>query len=486
MVDVPLEIWLRIASFIPDNDLYNLRGVSHIFFMLAMDAQWSRTRISSDITWYKTLERLSDPFVARRVTSLAIYLTLDKSTGNDNSQLYKLLRSRFRSSHQTLANFFRLKPVELERKETTRRCKLQDVIDVISASNGNFPNVRELSVDGCLFFSQNPIPLPTLSPLFWLPFSNNLISLSLDGTMEEFRFMLGSGASTFRSLKQLQLRFEQSYEGEGDSSVLTYVIAPFINKMNAHLEDLLVWSRSDLDISHFFASLALFPALQRFKVKMFLSRSLRDPSGLQTIISNAAPRLKKLAIGSASRSLGMGMESLDTLWDIPFSPWLLNFISNKNNLPCIQVLDVYALYMADRIRAFLDFIYKACDRLTEIFVRDRYLSFDEAVSVIKAAAHCSNLTYLRLTVRTLDIALIECLADKVPDVRRIYLAIGEPYPQEADVVAQLRGRRYEYWKVEDISIWHLEGHQRMVDTLYALARSVPSLRSFFGNGHMKL
>lgn len=414
----------------------------------------------SSLLWYTIIR---DPFVARTVTNLSIYLTLDKSTGDDNSQLYKLLRSRFRSSHQTLSNFFRIKSVELERKETIRRCKLQDVIDVISASNGNFPNVQELSVDGCLFFSQNPTPLPTLSSSFWLPFSDNLISLSLDGTMEEFRFMLGSG-HTFRSLKQLQLRFEQSYEGEGDFSVLIHIIAPFINKMNTHLDDLMIWSRSDLDISDFFTSLSLFPALRKFKVKMFLSRSLRNSSGLQNIILNAASRLEKLSIGRASRSLGLGMESLDTLWDIPFSRWLLDFISNRNNFPRIQVLDVYALYKPDGIRVLLDFTYKTCDRLTEIFVRDRYLPPDEAVSVIKAASHCSNLTYLRLTVRTLDIALIECLADKVPDVRRIYLAIGEPYPQELDVVAVSSFIRHRDEVADNLSVatasttlWTLEG-----------------------------
>ncbi|PPQ69190.1 hypothetical protein CVT25_006968 [Psilocybe cyanescens] len=485
MVDVPLEIWLRIASFIPDNDLYNLRGVSHMFFTLAMDAQWSRTRISSDITWYKTLERLSDPYVARKVTNLSIYLTLDKSTVDDNSQLYKLLRSRFRSSHQTLANFFRIKPVELDRKETIRRCKLKDVIDVISASNGNFPNVRELSVDGCLFFSQGPTPLPILSPSFWLPFSNNLGSLSLGGTMEEFRFMLESG-HTFSSLKQLQLRFEQSYDGEGDSSVLIDIIAPFINRMNRHLEDLMVWSRSDLDISDFFISLSSLSALRRFKVKMFYTRSLRNSAGLESIILNASPHLEKLSIRHSSRSLGLGLESLDTLWDMPFSQWLLELISNKEKFPRIQILDIYALYKPAGIHVFLDFIHKASDKLTEIIVRDRYLSPNEAMLVIGAASHCSSLTYLRLTVRTLDIALIDCLADKVPGVRRIYLAIGEPNPHGSDVLEQLQGQCYEHWKLQDISIWHLEGHQRMVDTLLALARSVPSLRSFFGNGHMNL
>lgn len=251
--------------------------------------------------------------------------------------------------------------------------------------------------------------------------------------MEEFRFMLESG-HTFSSLKQLQLRFEQSYDGEGDSSVLIDIIAPFINRMNRHLEDLMVWSRSDLDISDFFISLSSFSALRRFKVKMFYTRSLRNSAGLESIILNASPHLEKLSIRHSSRSLGLGLESLDTLWDMPFSQWLLELISNKEKFPRIQILDIYALYKPAGIHVFLDFIHKASDKLTEIIVRDRYLSPNEAMLVIGAASHCSSLTYLRLTVRTLDIALIDCLADKVPGVRRIYLAIGEPNPHGSDVL----------------------------------------------------
>jgi len=47
----------------------------------------------------------------------------------------------------------------------------------------------------------------------------------------------------------------------------------------------------------------------------------------------------------------------------------------------------------------------------------------------------------------------------------------------------LQHRRYDKWKLKDITIW--QGGQEMDwESMRALARSIPSVMSFFGNGHM--
>lgn len=48
MVELPTELWLRIAYFVPDIDLYRLASVNHLFFDLAMDRQYKQLVIDHD------------------------------------------------------------------------------------------------------------------------------------------------------------------------------------------------------------------------------------------------------------------------------------------------------------------------------------------------------------------------------------------------------------------------------------------------------
>ena len=64
MADVPPEIWLHVAKFIPKEDLRDLFGVNSIFFNIAMDIRYREILISTttvhDIMEFKleTLKRL--------------------------------------------------------------------------------------------------------------------------------------------------------------------------------------------------------------------------------------------------------------------------------------------------------------------------------------------------------------------------------------------------------------------------------------------
>ena len=52
-------------------------------------------------------------------------------------------------------------------------------------------------------------------------------------------------------------------------------------------------------------------------------------------------------------------------------------------------------------------------------------------------------------------------------------------------VQDLGTRSYTNWKLEDLTIWQ-NGQEADSDVMLAFARSVPSLTSFFSNGHMQL
>ena len=64
MDNIPPEIWLHVAKFIPKEDLRDLLGVNGIFFNIAMDVRYRETVISTitmqDIMKFRleTLKRL--------------------------------------------------------------------------------------------------------------------------------------------------------------------------------------------------------------------------------------------------------------------------------------------------------------------------------------------------------------------------------------------------------------------------------------------
>lgn len=48
MVELPTELWLRIAYFVADVDLYRLTSVNRLFFDLAMDRRYKQLVIDHD------------------------------------------------------------------------------------------------------------------------------------------------------------------------------------------------------------------------------------------------------------------------------------------------------------------------------------------------------------------------------------------------------------------------------------------------------
>lgn len=47
MVDIPPEIWYRIARFVPEEELCHLLGANTVFFDLAMNLRWKEVSIQT-------------------------------------------------------------------------------------------------------------------------------------------------------------------------------------------------------------------------------------------------------------------------------------------------------------------------------------------------------------------------------------------------------------------------------------------------------
>ena len=281
-----------------------------------------------------------------------------------------------------------------------------------------FVNVRELYID-----LLDPSPLYDLPPLyssFWSAFGPKLYTLTLSGTLEDFRTLIHSNPP-LDALQELRVEFARSsLDGmDADRAILMNILLPFINNLAPHLLSLRLWSWASLDLSSFFLQLAPFPGLKTLNVRTPFNQAFRDASGLKDLICNSSGTLRRVNL----RLNPTG--SVDPSIEEPLSRWLLECISDERFLSQLQGLDIYPTTMVAGMEFLLRCIQRTSKDLVELTLRDRYLQGREVNAVIDAASSCSNLTYLKMNIRTLDVAVMDLLAFKLPKIDRLWLSVGD-------------------------------------------------------------
>lgn len=57
-MNIPVEIWLNIARFIPLDELLHLYSVNHVLFNIAMDARYRTINFEYHREMFENVERL--------------------------------------------------------------------------------------------------------------------------------------------------------------------------------------------------------------------------------------------------------------------------------------------------------------------------------------------------------------------------------------------------------------------------------------------
>jgi hypothetical protein len=295
-----------------------------------------------------------------------------------------------------------------------------DLINAILKITNKLVNVRELYIK--LYIDiWDPPPLYDLQPLFlsfWSSFGPKLYTLSFTGMLEDFRTLINSNP-TLGKLRDLHVVFTRfctaPIQIETSRTILVDLILPFINNLAPHLLSLKLWSWVSIDLSTFFFQLAPFPSLKALNVWTCFN-NFGDPSGLKGLICDSSNTLQSICLHLNPATS-----------EEPLSRWLLECISDERFFSKLQVLDIYPTYTV----AGMEFLYRCIQRtsrnLVDLIV-DRRLQDHEVNTVIDAASSCQNLTYLRMKIRRLDVALTDRLALKLPRINRLWLSIGEHDP----------------------------------------------------------
>ncbi|KAF8150080.1 hypothetical protein B0H34DRAFT_666642 [Crassisporium funariophilum] len=484
MTDIPPEIWLHIAKFIPDKTLGGMIGVNSVFFDVAMDIRYKEVVIETKRrkAAMTTLQRLRESMSARRVQRLSLRLTHYKDS-KGGVPTADPRHTRYHTLQDTFQRVFRSsrKPVPHQQKPTMP--SFADLINDLIAITPGFVNVHELFID-----SWDLPPTYNLHPLFtsfWSSFGNNLRAVSLGCNLDGYRVLTNS-QPTFSHLQDFRMEFINNLfhtDQEAEAAILVNDLAPFINGLSPHLESFRVWSWVALDLSAFFDRLSLFPALRCLNVRAPFNRGFTNASGLKGLICDNAATLQKVDL-----RLNPSGISLDPSAEEPLSQWLLECTSDPKFLSNLHALEIYPTILPGGMVSLLGCIHRNSQSLKELIVRDRYLQRDEVHLVLDAASLCKHMTYLRLNVWKLDVALMDYMGTKIPHIQRLWLSIAEnghndPASSIDTFVQEMHTRSYTNWKLKDITIWQ-GGEEVDGDIMLALARSIPSVQSFYGNGHM--
>ncbi|GLB40242.1 putative protein with domain at the C-termini of GCD6, eIF-2B epsilon, eIF-4 gamma and eIF-5 [Lyophyllum shimeji] len=478
---LPTEVWLLVARFVDEEVLRDLLGVNRLFLDLAMDIRYSKIEFD-DMTLKasKTISRLSDPTIARRVRRLDLQLNqlarrkpVERGVPGRVSPrgFMQRLTTALLHLHPSLPSL--LASAKSDSSKSPRTISFEDLTAVLPA----MVNVEEFSID-----SWN---LPTqfdLRPFFsaaWLGFGTKIRKLSLGGNIEGFKVLLAS-KPVLSALEELHFEFTDNMNPPRPNSteglhidtttrtLLRDFVAPFINDLGAQLRVLKLCSWASIDLSSFFKQLGPFPRLQTLKVWAAFDRSFaNDPSGLTQVLYGAAPTLKHLMLRLNPSGLFVHPEA-----DLALCNWLAETVNNNDQLATgLRSLELYPSAGVAGLDCLIVLIRRSAATLERLNVKDRYLLLPEITRISAPFSSYTRLRYLRLNVRKLPVELFDLLAPSFPNLHSLVLRAADGEPAE-DFTTQVQTRRYEEWKLYDIEIWQ-GGNELEHETMLLLKECIP-------------
>ncbi|TFK36649.1 hypothetical protein BDQ12DRAFT_736745 [Crucibulum laeve] len=478
MIELPTDVWLHVAQFLPDEDILRMLGVNSVFFDLAMDKRYNEVTIydwKEPTRW--TLSRLIEPSIAKRVRSLKLRFSHVKERATKSS--WKQVRDQLLNvAHLPNSFFVGNKPNMTKVPESFNK-----LVNALVAVFPNLVNLTELAID-----SWDLPPSYSLQPIFasaWPSFGPQLKRLLFGGHLEGYRLMIASNPK-LDGVRELDLEFTNNLhrvDPAADVAILVDVIAPFVNRLSPQLHSLKVWSWASSDLSSLFLRLESFPQLQHFNIRTpFNMVFSENPSGLKRLLCNTSSTLQK--VGLRLNPLGA---VIDPAAEETLLHWLSDCVSEEQMFRSVKILDIYPTNLPGGMDVLVSSINHAAENLTQLIVRDRYLHLRDIVWVAEALASCNHLTYLRMNVWKLRAELFDICSKSTPNLQSLWLYAADTIIaplSEDDFASQMKIRSYPDWRLNDIGVWE-GGFAVGMEMMMIIAQSIPSVTSLWGSGDMK-
>ncbi|KAJ7903443.1 hypothetical protein B0H14DRAFT_3851256 [Mycena olivaceomarginata] len=421
MPALPAELWLYIASFIPDDEILQSRliGVNLVFYNLVLELRSQRyntIRVETvNTTTEALLRQLRNPAVASHVRSLIVC----PSAGFQSKAAAPSLWQKITSGYGYYAK---------------ARLTVEAIVDALVLVFPGLTGLTRFDVD--LLDVSPEYDLQRFFRSAWAAFGAQLERIYVAGRPEMFRRFVASD-SRLVSCTTLMLRFTDE---------LDYDVS--------ELQTLTLWSWSTLDLSGLVRALGHFPRLSTFNLRAPFNKAFSDPSGAERAARNPRRHAGRLAMDPASEQV--------------LAAWLLSHAARPRVLAGLELLRI---------------------TLTTLAVKDRYFDLDEVAALLAPVAHRApgeGLVALRLNVRVWNTALFDLLAGTLPGLKSLTLYVSGAHPDRAareQFFAEMHARSFASWRLNDIGVWQ-GGSEVPPGTMRRLAECIPSVRSFWENGHM--
>ncbi|KAJ7227271.1 hypothetical protein GGX14DRAFT_629141 [Mycena pura] len=485
MPELPTELLLRISNFIPEDELPALIGVSLTFYNLVLDLRYSKIRLETvDARTERRLQRLRRAF-HHSVAMLVSMFNRDPVPASRVRQLFIHLPATAAAPEPPLT------PSLLERifsgtaqKPPASSPSTEHLIESLILV---FPGLVNLT---CFEFEAwDMAPEHNLQRFFrsaWAAFGRQLRTLSVGGRPKTYRQIVASKPELV-SCTALSLQFAHESEAKASAAVediMVESVAPFINGLSSHLESLKIWSLLALDLSALFLHLGHFPRLHDFHLLAQFNNAFSNPMGLTGLLE-----VNSSSLDTVTLRLNPAGNSMDPSTEQQLAQWLLSHQAHPSVMRNLKTLNMYPTTLSSGFDALVMYLQRSTDSLTSLAVKDRYLSLDEVETLLSPVAHRvadDGLKSLRLNVRAWSADLFDLLASRLPGLKSLSLYVGGSQPHHAATklfFAGMENRSFKSWKLYDIGVWQ-GGSEVLPGTMRLLADCIPSIQSFWGNGHM--
>ncbi|KIY72429.1 hypothetical protein CYLTODRAFT_486450 [Cylindrobasidium torrendii FP15055 ss-10] len=483
VTELPSELWLVISGYLSDEEIKPLAAVNRVFFNISLDIRYREITIGDmDSATVRLLKRLQDPATASRVHRLNIVGHVrSERASNDFPSGVSAFRGRVAVAMQALQHSL-LSPLPMaisHRPVGPVRISPEDATALLVTVLPLLHRLECFMID----FWHCPSGFyihPVLSNS-WPSFGSHLTTLFLTGHLSTLETVIDTQPS-LPNLLELIIQLTDPFLLTVDDNVATlnnYVV-PFINSLAPTLRTFMVWSWASLDLSSVFVQLRQFPHLTKFRLRTAFNKSfVSDPSGLSRFIRAHSQTLEELQLWVTCSGA-----MLDTSVDQPLSRWLHDLANDTPSFPALKDLHIHPSRQVLGFDAFLSMVSKS-DILENLIIRDVYFNEEQIRSLLGVLApDAPNVTLhsLRLNTTSFKGGLFEAMAEKLPELKSLSMHIGDLSTEQETIEQMLQGRKLAHWHLYNVGLWR-SGGKVDEDSMRAVQRCIPSVKSFWGMGH---
>ncbi|KAL0951377.1 hypothetical protein HGRIS_008075 [Hohenbuehelia grisea] len=423
MIELPTEIWLKIASYIPDQEMARLCSLNRVFMNLALEKRYGVVDLSfMSERALRLIDHLKNDSIADRVRTLRLSsqfvqgLILNEKSDLQYSRSIRGRLSSFKS--RLLPGKKPPKPRRPSYFGSQPRKSSNQIIADIDEVLCKLRNVKNFTTYWA-FFPLDAYPHSRA----WSTFGADLEMLRLVGTATLLPSLLQDVEWPERlSDLRIEMLGAPYIDGEpvedtpaAQMDVLRCV-SSFINKQH-NLKSLAIEATWHADFSTLFSSLVRFPMLESLTLKLPFNRlHLPDPSGILHFMHEHAEQIKDFTLHFFTCGLPLPSHEEGALNH--------GFQIFDQSLPNLTSLDLDLRSSCQPLDADALLPKLGTAKLQSLRIEGLLMSYSNLRSLSAGFPVATSLRHLSLKIRTIDKSVFDLLSQSFPRLHSLYLVVA--------------------------------------------------------------